>query len=210
MVLAFLASLAIIIMSIVVHEVSHGFVADALGDPTPRLQGRLTLNPIKHIDPIGSIVVPVASYFLGGTLFGWAKPVMINPYNFAHRKRDELLVALAGPFSNVCIAIGFVLVGHIASYFGNLGDISSSLAESFIGISYTVVITNFVLALFNLVPIPPLDGSKILFAIMPERYDYVRGYLETGGFILIIIMLGFIGPAVSALASYLAVALFTL
>ena len=210
MVLAFLASLAIIVMSIVVHEVSHGFAADALGDPTPRLQGRLTLNPIKHIDPIGSIIVPLFSYFAGGVLFGWAKPVVINPYNFAHRKRDELLVALAGPFSNVCIAIGFVIVAHVVSYLAGVGDISSALAESFIGISYTVVLTNLVLALFNMVPIPPLDGSKILFAILPERYDYVRGYLETGGFLVIIVLLSFIGPAVSTLANTIAVALFTI
>ena len=200
----------IVIMSIVVHEVSHGFAADALGDPTPRLQGRLTLNPIKHLDPIGSVVIPLIAYFLGGVIFGWAKPVMINPYNFAHRKRDELLVALAGPFSNVLIAILFVLIAHGVSYLAGIGTISISLAETFVGISYTVVLTNLVLALFNLVPIPPLDGSKILFALMPEKYDYVRGSLESGGFIIVILLISFIGPFVGAIAFHIAQVLFTI
>jgi len=210
MILTVIATIAIVIMSIVVHEVSHGYAADALGDPTPRLQGRLTLNPIKHLDPIGSVIIPLVAYFLGGFIFGWAKPVMINPYNFAHRKRDELLVALAGPFSNVLIALGFVLMANGISYLASTGSISTAVAESFVGISITVVLTNFVLALFNLIPIPPLDGSKILFAIMPEKYDYMRRYLEGTGFILIVLLIAFTGPFIGGIASHITQSLFNI
>ena len=142
-----LLSIVILIISVILHEVAHGYMADWLGDPTARLAGRLSLNPLKHIDPIGSILVPIVTSFAGFT-FGWAKPVPYNPYNIVHnRRRAELLIALAGPASNLLIAL----------IFGTL--IRFGLMYELFGY---IVIINIVLAIFNLIPLPPLDGSKIL------------------------------------------------
>lgn len=182
----------ILVMSVVVHEVSHGLAADALGDPTPRLQKRLSLNPIQHIDILGSIIVPFLSIFFGSTVFGWAKPVIINPYNFTRRKVDELIVALAGPFSNFLIALGFALVFHF------LGGYQGS-SQAVIHLTIMVVTTNIALMIFNLIPIPPLDGSKILFLLIPEKYNHIRGYIDGAGFIVIILFITVISPIVSIL-----------
>lgn len=187
-----ITSLVVLVMSVVVHEVSHGLAADALGDPTPRLQKRLSLNPIQHIDIVGSIIVPFLSIVLGGTVFGWAKPVIINPYNFARRKVDELIVALAGPFSNLVIALGFALVFHVV---GGYQDSSDALAR----LAVMVVTTNIALMVFNLIPIPPLDGSKILFLLIPEKYNHIRGYIDGAGFIVIILFITVISPIVNIL-----------
>jgi Zn-dependent protease len=149
-------------MSIVIHEVSHGFVAFIQGDSTAERAGRLTLNPIKHLDLVGSIIVPLVTYFLAGIPFGWAKPVPFNPYNLHNQRWGETIVAAAGPAANFLIAIVFAAIIHIASPLG--------LPSTFINICALVVLANIGLGLFNLVPIPPLDGSKILFGLLPFRY----------------------------------------
>src|SRR3989344_2272599 len=136
-------SILILIMSVVVHEVSHGFVANYLGDPTARLQGRLTLNPLPHIDPIGSVLVPLLLFFTNaGIMFGWAKPVPVNPYNL-RGKYGEALVAVAGPLSNIGIAVLFGLLIRV------LGE---TLPPSFFHSAGLIVLINIVLAIFNLVP----------------------------------------------------------
>lgn len=181
----FIFAIIILIMSVVVHELSHGYAADFLGDPTPRMQGRLTLNPLKHLDFFGSVLFPALSYMLGGIIFGWAKPVMINPYNLRAKKWGEAIVAFAGPLSNIILAVIFSMLIRFAEPIG--------LSQAFVTFSMTIVVMNIVLAIFNLVPIPPLDGSKILFAILPQRFMSIRYKLEQYGFLLVLIFIIFMG-----------------
>ncbi len=173
-------SIAILIMSVVVHEVSHGFVAYLLGDPTAKFAGRLTLNPIKHIDPVGSILVPIVTSFAGFT-FGWAKPVPYNPYNLQAGKWGPGIVAAAGPLSNLLLAVifGTVLRLHLVTGPATL-------------ILTLIVFVNIILAVFNLIPLPPLDGSKVLFSALPYQYRYIETFL-TQNYLLFIVLLLFFG-----------------
>ncbi len=149
-----------LIISIILHEMAHGHAANALGDPTARLQGRLSPNPLVHIDPLGSIVIPALLIFSNaGILFGWAKPVPYNPYNLRNQKWGEALVALAGPAANVLLAVIFSIIIRLADVL--------PLTNTFISIAWYIVYINILLALFNMLPFPPLDGSKILSAILP-------------------------------------------
>ena len=163
-------SIAILVFSVVAHEVSHGYMAQYLGDSTARLAGRLTMNPLKHIDPMGSLLVPfITSIMPGSFILGWAKPVPYNPYNLRDQKWGDSKVALAGPLTNFVIAIFFGLtLRFTAAYF----------TESVQTIMHQIVLINVILAVFNLVPIPPLDGSKVLLNALPLRYRYVGDYLE--------------------------------
>lgn len=171
----FVFQIAVLLMSVVIHEVSHGYAASMLGDQTARYQGRLTLNPIKHLDPFGSFVVPTISYLLGGFIFGWAKPVIYNPYNLRPGRWSEAMVAAAGPASNIVIAL----------FFGLLIRTGAGSTEAFLEIMASVVFINILLAIFNLMPIPPLDGSKILYAIFPGSSYKLRETLERYGLILV-------------------------
>ncbi|GIW67187.1 MAG: site-2 protease family protein [Candidatus Parcubacteria bacterium] len=165
----------ILIYSIILHEISHGYVAYKLGDPTAKYEGRLSLNPIPHIDPIGTILLPALTFLTSGFIFGWAKPVPYNPYNLKNPNRDSIYIALAGPLTNICLAIIF---SFLYKFF--------PLQAFLFGLRI-----NLVLAFFNLLPIPPLDGSKILLTKIPlEIYQY----LEIYGFILIIIFMIFFFP----------------
>jgi Zn-dependent protease len=149
-----------LILSIVLHEMAHGHMANYLGDPTARLQGRLSPNPLVHIDPLGSVIVPAALYLSGvGVLFGWAKPVPYNPYNLNDQKYGEAKVALAGPAVNLLLAFIFGMIIRSADVLG--------LDTAFIELASYIVYINILLAFFNLIPIPPLDGSKIITALMP-------------------------------------------
>ncbi len=197
----FIILIAILIMSIVIHELAHGYSALALGDPTAKYAGRLTLNPIKHLDVVGSFIVPFISYALAGFIFGWAKPVPYNPYNLRNQRWGELLVAIAGPLSNLLIAFVFGMVIRISLMSGWGGD-------AFLSLTLFIVFINVVLAIFNLVPIPPLDGSKILFAILPYRYRQLRAVLETYGLIFVIIFIFFLWPVIFPAILFL-VSLFT-
>lgn len=172
----------ILIMSVVVHELSHGYAAELLGDPTPRLQGRLTLNPLKHLEWFGSLIVPLITSMAGFT-FGWAKPVQWNPYNVKNKRWGEFMIALAGPVSNLLIALVFGLLIRIAGV---------SLPISFIQISVYVISINIILAVFNLVPIPPLDGSKVLFSLLPARFAQVRETLERYSIFFFLILVFFL------------------
>lgn len=184
-----LFGIAILLMSIVVHEVSHGYAALWQGDKTAQYQGRLTLNPLVHIDPIGSILVPLISFQLGGFIFGWAKPVPYNPYNVKNGRVSEALIAAAGPASNFLIAVVFGLLIRFSPVLG--------LPASFISICATAVFINLILAVFNLIPVPPLDGSKILYAGVSWDSP-VRQFLEKYGLFLVLFVVlyasGFIRP----------------
>jgi len=161
----------VLIFSIVIHEFSHGWMADQLGDPTARYMGRLTLNPIPHIDPIGSVLLPLFLLFSGsGFIIGWAKPVPYNPYNLKDQKKGPALVALAGPLSNLLIAVVFGIMIRILAF----QDIVVYAAT--IDFFSLIVFYNILLAVFNLVPIPPLDGSKILSYFLPVSF---QGIMET-------------------------------
>ena len=156
----FIFIIAALILSIVLHEIAHGYAANWLGDPTARLQGRLSANPIVHLDPLGSVLVPGFLFLSGASiLFGWAKPVPYNPYNFSDQKYGEAKVAAAGPLVNIALAVFF---GLLIRFAGDLG-----LTPAFIELAAYIVYINILLAFFNMIPIPPLDGSKILAALLP-------------------------------------------
>src|SRR3989344_2189162 len=178
----FIFQIAILIMSVVIHEVSHGYAASFLGDQTARYQGRLTLNPIKHLDFVGSFIVPSVAYFLGGFIFGWAKPVPYNPYNLKPGRWSEAVVAAAGPASNIALAL----------IFGLLLRAGVTTSPAFIQITSVIVFINILLAIFNLVPIPPLDGSKLLFAAFPDKLYQLRGFFEKYGLVLVLLFIFFL------------------
>lgn len=169
----------IVIFSVVVHEVSHGAMAYALGDNTAKDAGRLTLNPIPHIDMVGSILMPI---LIG---FGWAKPVPYNPYNLKDQKWGPFLVGIAGPASNILVAIVFGLVLRFSEFLTILGP-------AILSAIFPIVIINLGLAVFNLIPVPPLDGSKILYLFWPkDRIDLYAKFEQYGFFILLILILLF-------------------
>jgi Zn-dependent protease len=174
----------VLLFAVVIHEVSHGAVANALGDPTAKYAGRLTLNPLKHLDPWGSFLFPILLLvFSGGRfVFGWAKPVPFNPYNLRYQRWGPALVGLAGPAANFSLAVLFAGLIRLADYYG-LG------LTPFFLFFHVIVWINLVLGTFNLVPIPPLDGSKILFAAMPYSWESLKIFLEQYGFIILIIFL---------------------
>lgn len=193
-------SIIILILSVVIHEVSHGYAALLLGDVTAKYAGRLTLNPLKHLDPMGSIIVPLILAILpGGFIVGWAKPVPYNPYNLKNQRWGELLVALAGPVSNILIALLFGALIRFAVYL--------DWSESFIWVSLNVIFINLFLAVFNLVPIPPLDGSKVFFGLFPKLAYRFRAIMERHFIILFLIFVfffsGLIVPVVIWLTSIL-------
>lgn len=194
-----LFSILILVMSVVIHEVSHGYVAEALGDPTARYAGRLTLNPLKHLDPFGSVIVPfILSLIPPYIVFGWAKPVPVNPYNLKNQRFGELLVAAAGPLSNLAIALIFGIMVRFHFLF-------PFFPVSFWSIAQSLVFINLLLALFNLVPIPPLDGSKIFFGLLPYRFYSLRDAFERHSliffFIFIIFLWQFLDPIIYFLFS---------
>ena len=161
----------VLLFSIVIHEMAHGYAALFLGDPTAKNMGRLTLNPVVHLDPIWSVAVPTITMLVAGFFFGMAKPVMYNPYNLRNKKWGEAIVAVAGPLSNLAIAGFFVLAVYVLSFVG----VTNALVYQAMGI---VVIMNIFLAVFNMIPIAPLDGSKILYACLGHNQQHVRVWME--------------------------------
>jgi Zn-dependent protease len=174
-----------VIFAITVHEVAHGWAARKYGDNTAFAQGRLTLNPIKHIDLVGTIILPGILLLTGtGFIFGWAKPVPVEPRYFKNPRRDMAIVALAGPVSNLLMAIGWALCARL----GVLLHIEAvSLPMIYMGIAGISI--NLVLALVNLLPIPPLDGSRVLTGILPPRLAWQYNQLERYGFIILLLLL---------------------
>lgn len=175
----FIFQIIVLLFSVVVHEVSHGLMALELGDHTARLAGRLTLNPIKHLDPFGSVILPIILAIIpGGIVFGWAKPVPYNPYNLKDPKKGGALIAAAGPLSNLALAFIF----SIAYRLGLGMTPAAPLIE-------VIIIINIVLAIFNIIPIPPLDGSKILFWLLPRGTENFQAFMERYGFIILIVLI---------------------
>lgn len=209
-----------LVYSVIIHEVSHGVVALWLGDMTAKYADRLNLNPLKHIDPFGSVILPVLLFVSTGFAFGWAKPVPYNPYNLRNQKWGPTLVALAGPGINLLLAGIAALIAKIlpmtylakidimnrfVGVIGGGGDfldrftllaeaLSGSLANIFFGLLLLVIFWNVVLACFNLLPVPPLDGSKLLYALVPLRERTVFFLEQYGLFVLIFVIFFFSAP----------------
>ncbi|MEQ1531440.1 MAG: site-2 protease family protein [Methylococcales bacterium] len=174
-----------VVFAITVHEVAHGWMAKKMGDNTASMLGRLTLNPIKHIDLIGTIILPgLLLMTFSGFIFGWAKPVPVDPRNFKNPRRDMALVAVAGPVANLLMALGWALLARIG---GLIGAEFISLPFIYTGIAGISI--NLVLALLNLLPIPPLDGSRILTGLLPSYWAWQYNRFERFGFILLLILL---------------------
>ncbi len=164
--------LPILLFSVVVHELSHGWMALRLGDPTARDLGRLTLNPIPHIDPVGSVIVPLMSIAMAGRVFiAWAKPVPVNPANFSAPRRDDILVSLVGPFSNLVLAFFstamFIAIANVARLAGEAGPVADEVFRFLLRMFHGGIVLNIVLGLFNLIPVPPLDGSHVVASLLP-------------------------------------------
>jgi Zn-dependent protease len=198
---------AVLLFSLTVHEMAHAVTADWLGDPTARRLGRISLNPAVHIDPVGTIMLPLLGLVAGGFVFGWAKPVPVNPANLKNHRQDFLVIAAAGPASNIVMAIGAsILLGLVP---GGLGA-SEGMAGVMATFGFAMVQLNLLLAVFNMLPIPPLDGGNVLAGILPEAlaasYDrLVRPY----GFVILIVLMAtgwlyrLIGPPLSFLMGWL-------
>lgn len=190
-------SIAILIMSVVIHEVAHGYAALSQGDVTAKYAGRLTLNPISHIDIFGSIIFPFICFLLPGNLIlGWAKPVPYNPYNLRNQKWGEAIVAVAGPLSNIIIALFFGILIRFSEIL--------KLSEPVVELSMMVVFINLLLAIFNMIPVPPLDGSKILMALLPVSVKMkYRSAIEGYGLFLIIFVAFFAWQFISPILAVL-------
>lgn len=189
-----------ILIAITFHEVAHGFVANKLGDPTAKIMGRLTLNPIAHIDPIGTIIVPILLFiFSNGTfIFGTAKPVPVNFHNLRHPRRDSALVSAAGPATNVIIAFASILLFIMVYKIFLLSTFPTFVSQKII-VPFKIMLQysisfNIFIAAFNLVPVPPLDGGRIVTSLLPPRHSYQFSKLEPYG-ILIVLALWFTGIA---------------
>lgn len=190
--------LVILIFSIIIHEIAHGYMAEWFGDPTARLAGRLTLNPVPHIDPLGSIILPALMLFGSGGAFafGWAKPVPYNPYNLRNFKWGTILVGLAGVLANLLVATIF---GLMIRFHTELG-IDSGPFSQMLG---TIVFLNIVLAVFNMIPFPPLDGAKVLFAFLPPRFQHIHDYLEHNWLLFIVFIIFFAQAIISPISSFI-------
>ncbi|ORU92824.1 MAG: peptidase [Cycloclasticus sp. symbiont of Poecilosclerida sp. N] len=175
-----------VIFAITVHEVAHGWVASKLGDNTAKNLGRLTLNPISHIDVVGTLIVPAVLLFLGGFMFGWAKPVPVNWINLKRPKRDMIYVAIAGPLANLLMAIAWGILMKIGFMLGSGNEFISMLL---IYMGYAGIFINAVLMMLNLLPILPLDGGRVLAGLLPNEISYQYSKLERLGFPILIVII---------------------
>jgi Zn-dependent protease len=196
-------SLFVLLFAITVHEASHGWAAKRMGDPTAFDLGRVSLNPLVHIDPIGTVVLPLMLVLIGAPAFGWAKPVPVNPYNLRHPRRDNLVISAAGPAANLLTSIGAMVlllvlkftVPGVRAFLQSPALFRAILPQGFYPLQglalilYFAVIINIYLAVFNMIPVPPLDGSGILLGVLSEkaaaRYDKLRPY----GFFVVLALL---------------------
>ena len=187
----FLYTLPAIILALSFHELAHGYAAYKLGDITAKNDGRLSLNPLKHIDPMGLLFIVVFQ-------FGWAKPVMVNPNNLRNPKKDMAIISMAGPLTNILLSILFFILYLLLAY-------NHNIPNYFVGFTHASLIINLVLAIFNLLPIPPLDGSKVLGSLLPDNIYYkVVMYNPMVGMVILIVLMvtgilgGILGPMIQA------------
>lgn len=183
--LAAAIGLGVLLISLTIHEAAHAWSADQLGDPTARMLGRVSLNPLVHIDWIGTVLLPMISFFSGLPLIGWAKPVPVNLHNFRHPRRDFMIVAAAGPISNLLQA--FVAAAVLRFALGSLspGDEITPLIRALL----LAMQVNLLLAFFNLIPVPPLDGGNVLLGLLPERLAATYGQIRQYGFLVLYALL---------------------
>lgn len=197
-----LIQFAVLLFSLSIHEASHAWMADRLGDYTARYLGRVTLNPVAHVDPVGTILFPLLQFFTSLPLIGWAKPVPVDPARLRNRKRDQMLISLAGPGANLLAALTFLAIlalaktvsGEASGLITNMAitmKIPSypSMLTPLVGILFFGMIINFALALFNLLPVPPLDGHWILYGILPDGAGRVLERLGSYGFLVLYAMM---------------------
>ncbi len=192
--------ISILFPAVILHECAHGWVAWRLGDSTAKVAGRLTLNPLKHVDPLGTVILPVLLFLLRSDFFiGWAKPVPVNFMNLRHPRRDMMLVALAGPATNIALALAASMLLKL--------NVSSEIVPWL----YQAIWINLLLAIFNSIPIPPLDGSRLVMALLPKSLAYFYAQMEGYGLLIVVVLLSlgffqaFILPMVFLLAYFLGV-----
>ena len=193
--LAVVIILVIVLISVILHEIMHGVVAYWLGDKTAKYAGRLTLNPIKHLDPYMSIIVPVLLYIMGAPVFGGAKPVPVDSRNLKWREWGMALVAIAGPLTNLVLAFLFFVIGHFSGLiYGSGGELPMFIFSEF-------VFVNLGFTIFNIIPIPPLDGSRVLYAVAPDGARLFLISMERYGFIIVYALILLLGPVFSGIMS---------
>lgn len=194
----FIATLSLFFFAVIIHEYAHGWVAWKMGDPTARIAGRLTLNPLAHVDIIGTIVLPLILLVTRSpVVFGWAKPVPVDFSNLGNPKRDMVWVGLAGPAANILFAI-------VSSFALKLSFVTAN--PMLLNILNSIIVINLVLAIFNIMPIPPLDGSRVMIGILPRNIAFRYAMLEPFGFIIIfgLLYLGIVGAVIWPLVAYFA------
>ncbi len=175
-----------ILYAITLHEIAHGWVAKQAGDNTAASLGRLSINPIKHIDPVGTVLVPAVLMYFFGAPFGWAKPVPVNWNNLKHPKRDMALVALAGPFANLLMLIFWAIVLKLAD---SLGTEWWQVSQIIIYMANIGIIINAVIMVLNLIPIPPLDGSRVVSSLIPDKWSSLYARVEPFGIMIVIVLM---------------------
>lgn len=174
------------LFAITLHEVGHGWVAMMLGDSTAKDMGRLSINPLKHIDPVGTVVVPLIMFFVSGFIFGWAKPVPVNWNQLDNKKRDIALVALAGPFANLIMIVFWAI---IAKFFIISAEQGNTIANIFSLMAWAGIVINSLLMILNLFPLPPLDGSRVVYSLLPESIASQYTKIEPYGLIILVLLL---------------------
>lgn len=193
----------VLIFSVIIHEVAHGYIALRLGDDTAKRAGRLTLNPLVHIDIFGSIIFPLLLVMAGAPVFGWAKPVPYDPRFLPNPKKASGLIALAGPASNFLLAVVFAVFTRLLLAFGPDTNAAAQMYLFF----YIIIEVNIALAVFNLLPIAPLDGSGVLFSLLPQSFVPVEQFLRRYGFIILILLItsgvNFLNPIISGIHAFL-------
>lgn len=175
-----------VLFAVTLHEVGHGWAAKQLGDPTAESMGRLSLNPLKHIDPFGTVLLPLLTFYLGSFIFGFAKPVPVNWNKLRNTKRDIALVALAGPAANLIMMIFWLIVAKV---FYTSADLGSFISTLFFYMAWAGIVINVLLMILNLFPLPPLDGSRVVFSLLPTQLAYKFSKIEPYGLIILVILL---------------------
>ena len=185
-ILIYVIQFAVVLFAISIHEAAHGWMANFFGDPTAKLQGRITLNPIAHIDLVGTIIFPLLLIAMGAPVFGWAKPVMVNPYNLKNPKRDHMYIAAAGPGANIIASIVTIIIFIVLKRLNIITLMNPGIIAL---ILFYLIVINVFLAIFNLIPIPPLDGSGIIEGLLKgqalESYQKIKPF----GFIILIVII---------------------